>query len=197
MDRVQLAIFPTCRGTLELGAGRMGSEAQPAVFPGAQSNDCPFRLALRDVNVDTWDVYAGGNADLTFRKSTIDELNAGGDSKIVVQDSEVYADWMAVTDNAHLTAERSTVGALRLATVRPDLATSQIRLVGKSHTIFRQVRFDCGIVAKDDAQVQIEQSSVPPKYIQKSGNAVVQSDVPLVGPNPESEFLDARTSYHF
>ena len=60
MDRVQLAIFPTCHGTLELGTGRKGTDVQPAVFPDAQSSDCPFRLTLRDVNVDTWDVYAGG-----------------------------------------------------------------------------------------------------------------------------------------
>ncbi len=184
MDRVQLAIFPACRGTLQLGSGHMGSGAQPVVFPEAQSSNCPFRISLRDVNVDTWDIYAGGQADLTFRKSTIDELNAGGDAKIRVEDSEVYSDWMAVGDNAQVTIERSTVGALRLATVRPDLSTSQIRLGGKSHTFFRQVRFDCGIVAKDDAHVEIEKFTVAPQYVRKSGNAFVLSDVPLLGSNP-------------
>ena len=135
------------------------------------------------MNVDTWDVYASGHADLAFTNSKIDELNANGDAKIVVEDSEVYGDWMAAGDNAELIVKRSTVGALRLATSRPDLATSQVRLGGKSHTIFRQVRFDCGIVATGEARVEIEQSTVPPKYVRKSGNVSVQSDVPLTDSN--------------
>lgn len=184
MDRVQLAIFPSCRGTLHLASGRMGSSTQPVVFPRARSSDCPFRISLRDVNVDTWDVYAGGKADLTLRGSKIDELNASADAKIHVEDSEVYADWMAAWDNAQITVERSTVGALRLAGARPDLATSQIRLGGRSRTLFRQVRFDCGIVATDSARAEIAQSSVLPPYVQHSGNAVIQSDVPLMGSNP-------------
>jgi hypothetical protein len=184
MERVQLAIFPSCRGTLELRAGRMGTGAHPAVLPDGRSSDCPFRISLRDVNVDTWDVYAGGLAELTLRNSRIDELNANGDAKISVEDSEVYADWMSVGDNAQMTVKRSTVGALRLAGSRPDLATSQIRLGGRSHTTFRQVRFDCGIVAKDEARVEIEQPSVPPKYVQKSANTVVHADVSLPGSNP-------------
>src|ERR1700736_5156252 len=32
--------------------------------PGA--SNCPFRLRLNEVNADTWDVYAGAEADLTF-----------------------------------------------------------------------------------------------------------------------------------
>ncbi len=101
----------------------------------------------------------------------------------VYQPSVVYSDWMAAADRAELTVKHSTVGALRLAASRPDLATSQVRLGGKSHTIFQQVRFDCGIVATDQARVEIEQSSVPPKYVRKSGNAFVRSDAPLTSPN--------------
>src|SRR5580704_16134753 len=40
--------------------------------PGA--SNCPFRLRLNEVNADTWDVYAGAEADLTFPNSVIDEL---------------------------------------------------------------------------------------------------------------------------
>ena len=95
MDRVQLAISPECDGTLRLPKGRLGSAAQPAVFPDAKNSNCPFRLALNDVNVDTWDVYAAGHAHLTLEDSQIDELVANDHAAIEVRNSNVYADWLA------------------------------------------------------------------------------------------------------
>ena len=183
MDRVQLAIFPACRGKFQLITGRLGEQARPATFPAGQTSDCPFHISLADVNVDTWDVYASGHAELEFTKSKIDELTADGDAKVLVEDSEVYADWMAATNRAEVTVKRSTVGALRLADSRPDLATSQVRLSGKSHAVFQHVRFDCGIVASDQATVEIEQSSMAPKYIRKLGSAVVRSAAALTSPD--------------
>ena len=176
MDRVQLAIFPQCNATLRLTKGRLGSATQPAIFPDANNSDCPFRIRLDDVNVDTWDVYASGHATLTLQDSQIDELIAGGQAHIAVRNSTVYADWMAVSDDAAMTVENSTVGALRLAAERPDLATSQIRVSGKGHAGFLGVRFDCGIVTSDDASVAITHASAPPKYIRRSGNSVVHID---------------------
>jgi len=174
MDRVQLAISPECNGTLRLPKGRLGAADSPAVFPDAKYSTCPFRLALNDVNVDTWDVYAAGHARLTLEDSQIDELVANDHASIEVRNSNVYADWLAVAGEASVTVENSTVGALSLAAKRPDLATSQIRVSGRAHADFTRVRFDCGIVALDDASVSISHSVTPPKYTRHEGNSVIQ-----------------------
>jgi hypothetical protein len=176
MERVQLALSPDCEGTLRLLKGRLGSAAEPEVFPKPHASNCPFHIGLNDVNVDTWDVYAGGHAKLTLNDSQIDELIASGSADIKVVNSTVYADWLGVNDGAKMTIENSTVGALSLAGERPDLATSQIRVTGRGHAEFTKVRFDCGIVAEDDAVVSIAQVLRPPKYMRKSGHAVIRTD---------------------
>jgi hypothetical protein len=173
MDRVQLALSPDCEGTLHLPKGRLGSASEPAVFPEPHASNCPFRIALNDVNVDTWDVYAGGHAKLTLNDSQIDELIASGHANLTVRNSDVYADWLGVNDDASMTIENSTVGALRLAAERPDLATSQVRVTGRGRASFKKVRFDCGVVAEDDAVVSITQPVKPPKYVRTLGHAVI------------------------
>lgn len=174
MDRVQLALSPDCEGTLHLPKGRLGSASEPAVFPEPHASNCPFRITLNDVNVDTWDVYAGGHAKLTLNDSQIDELIASGHATLTVRNSDVYADWLGVNEDARMAVENSTVGALRLAGERPDLATSQVRVTGRGRASFKKVRFDCGVVAVDDAAVSITQAVRAPKYVQTSGHAVVQ-----------------------
>lgn len=176
MGRVQLAMFPQCRGTLQLPNGQVGSDAAPIEIPARGASDCPFRFTLNQVNVDTWDVYASGQADLTFERSRIDELTLNENAKIKVRDSEIFADWLGVAGNAELTVKDSTVGALRLAKERPDLATSQIRLSGHSRSAFSHVRFDCGIVAGDHATGEIDHAEVPPKYLRQTGSAVIHND---------------------
>lgn len=175
LDRVQLALFPRCNGTLTLPHGRIGSAATPVNFPDQRASDCPFQLQLKNVNVDTWDVYAGGKADLTFQDSLIDELVADGDAQIRVKNSDLYADWFVVGGRARVTVENSTVGALRLASQRPDLATSEIHVNGNGFARFSSVRFDCGVVAGDHATVEIERPSARPAYVRTSGNAKVHS----------------------
>jgi hypothetical protein len=172
MGRVQLAIFPRCTGKLRLPDGRLGSAA-PLMVPATGESTCPFHFALTDVNVDTWDVYAGGEADLLLTGSRIDELTANGNAKLDVRQSQIFADWLSLAGNAELKVEDSTVGALRLASSRPDLATSQIRVSGRSRAIFDRVRFDCGLVAADQAHVEIRQPLNRPQYIRKSGSAQV------------------------
>ena len=81
IGRAQLAIFPTCHGTVTLPHGLVGSAASPVVSSDSKASNCPFRLRLAEVNADTWDVYAGVGADLTFTNSVIDELNANGNAK--------------------------------------------------------------------------------------------------------------------
>jgi len=176
LDRVQLAISPQCDGTLQLKKGRLGSAAQPVVFPDPKHSNCPFHLALNDVNVDTWDVYAAGHAKLTFDDSQIDELVANDHAEITVRNSNVFADWLAIAGDAGVTIDNSTVGALTLAAQRPDLATSQIRVSGRGRAVFTRVRFDCGIVALDDAAVSITRSVTPPKYLRREGNAVIHAE---------------------
>ncbi len=173
MGRVQLAMFPQCKGTLRLPQGHVGSDQKPVVVPDSGASDCGFRFTLKDVNVDTWDVYAGGSADLTLRDSRIDELVANDHARIMVSDSVVYADWLAAAGDAQLNIEDSTVGALSLAKDRPDLATSQIRLSGRSRSVFSGVRFDCGIVAGDEASAEIKDTAAPPLYVRQTGKAVV------------------------
>src|SRR6185437_2131569 len=176
MDRVQLAIFPGCDGTLRLPKGRLGSAAEPAIFPDPNRSNCQFHIRLNNVNVDTWDVYAAGHAKLTLEGSEIDELTASEHASIMVRDSTVYADWLAISGDAKMTIESSTVGALRLVSQRPDLATTQVRVSGRGHAVFSGVRFDCGIVAEGDAFVAIHHAVTPPKYARRSGNAVIQID---------------------
>ena len=161
---------------MHLPNGQLGSDATPIEIPAGGASDCPFRFTLNHVNVDTWDVYASGKADLTFDRSRIDELVLNEDAKITVRNSELFADWLGVAGNAQLVVSDSTVGALRLAKERPDLATSQIRFSGHSRGVFSEVRFDCGIVAGDGTTVDIDHAVVPPKYIRRTGNAVVRSD---------------------
>jgi hypothetical protein len=176
IDRVQLAISPDCTGTLRLSTGRLGSASQPVVFPDTKSSDCSFRLALIGVNVDTWDVYAAGHAKLTLEDSQIDELVASDHAEIKVRNSNVYADWLAVAGDSSVTIENSIVGALSLAAQRPDLATSQVRVSGRGRASFTGVRFDCGIVALDDAFVSISRAVARPKYLRREGNAVIRAE---------------------
>jgi hypothetical protein len=173
VGRTQLAFFPRCAGKLQLRHGHLGTKEAPFIVPEGGDSDCPFRFTLDDVDVDTWDVYAGGDANLMFHDSVIDELNANDRANLVIRDSELYADWMAVAQQAQVRIENSTVGALRLAQQRPDLATSQIRLSGQSHSVFSHVRFDCGIVAGDSATAELLDLVVPPKYVRTTGKAVV------------------------
>jgi hypothetical protein len=176
MDRVQLALSPDCEGTLRLPKGRLGSASKPAIFPEPNASNCPFRITLNDVNVDTWDVYAGGRAKLTLNDSQIDELVASDHANLTVLKSNVYADWLGVNDDATMMIEASTVGALRLAASRPDLATSQVRVTGRGRATFNEVRFDCGVVAKDDSVVSITRPIQPPKYANTSGRAVIRRE---------------------
>jgi hypothetical protein len=81
IGRAQLAIAPECQGTLSLPHGHLGSESAAVVIPGPGASNCPFRFRLIDVNVDTWDVYAGGKADLKLTGSVIDELTADHKAK--------------------------------------------------------------------------------------------------------------------
>jgi hypothetical protein len=176
IDRVQLAIAPDCEGTLHLPRGRLGSASAPAVFPDPAKSNCPFHISLNDVNVDTWDVYAAGQARLTLEDSQIDELVANGHAAINVRHSDVYADWLAVAGDASIHVENSTVGALRLAGERPDLATSQIRVSGRGVATFTGVHFDCGIVAEDEGQVSITHAVAPPKYMRHESRSVIRVD---------------------
>jgi len=179
IGRTQLAIFPTCHGSLNLPHGNVGSETSALVIPDPKKSDCPFRFRLSAVNVDTWDVYAGEGADLTFSDGVIDELTANGHAKLTVRNSEVYADWLSVTGSASLKVEHSTVGAQRLADERPDLATSQVRLGGHSQASFDRVKFDCGVVAAGDSSLVIRDSAVPPRYIRQTEQARVRTEPPL------------------
>jgi hypothetical protein len=176
MGRVQLALSPDCKGTLRLPKGRLGSSGEPAIFPAPSTSNCPFHIALNDVNVDTWDVYAGGHSQLTLEDSEIDELIASDHANITVRNSNVFADWLGVAGDATVTIADSTVGALRLAARRPDLATSQIRVSGRTHTVFSRVRFDCGLLAEDEATVSISHSLQPPAYTRQSGHAVIWTE---------------------
>ena len=176
IGRAQLAIFPDCKGTLNLPHGIVGSAKAPVLVPEQSTSNCPFHIRLNDVNADTWDVYARGHADVTFTKSVIDELTADGQAKITVRDSEVYADWLSFGADSILRVENSTVGALRLAAQRPDLATSQVRLNGRSQATFDHVKFDCGIVATDNSTLAIHNSLTPPNYIRRGEHAVVHTD---------------------
>ncbi len=176
IGRAQLAIMPACKGTLKLPHGMVGSTTAPVIVPEPGASNCPFRLQLREVNADTWDVYAGGNADLTFNDSVIDELTGDGHAKLTVRDSEVYADWLSLAGEAQLQVDNSTVGALRLAEQRPDLATSEVRLGGHSRAIFHHVKFDCGVVATGDSSIVIRSSVTSPKYIHKSDRATAETE---------------------
>jgi hypothetical protein len=128
------------------------------------------------VNADTWDVYVGGEADLTFTNSVIDELTANGHARVTVRDSDIYSDWLSLDGEAQLQVDHSTVGAQRLATRRPDLATSQVRMNGHSHATFDHVTFDCGVVATGNSTTVIRDSVTPPKYIRRSDPATVKTD---------------------
>jgi hypothetical protein len=176
IDRVQLAISPQCDGALRLRKDRLGSASAPAIIPDTKSSNCPFRISLNDVNVDTWDVYASGHSKLSFEDSQIDELIVSDYASISVHHSNVFADWLGVSADASVAIEDSTVGALSLASQRHDLATSQIRISGHGRASFSKVRFDCGIVASDNASVTITQSVTPPKYTRHSGNAIIKTD---------------------
>jgi hypothetical protein len=176
IGRAQLAIAPACKGTLKLPHGAVGSTKTPVTVPEPGASNCPFRLQLSEVNVDTWDVYAGGAADLTFTDSVIDELTADGQAKVAVRDSDIYADWLSLAGEAELQVDHSTVGALRLAEQRPDLATSEVRVNSHSHAIFDHVKFDCGVVATGDSSIVIRDSVTSPKYIRRSDRANVKTE---------------------
>jgi hypothetical protein len=189
IGRAQLAIAPLCHGTLNLPHGLVGSAKMPAIIPQPGASDCPFRLRLSEVNADTWDVYAGGDADLTFTNTVIDELTADGHAKLTVRDSDIYADWLSLGGEAQLQVEHSRVGAQRLAALRPDLATTQVRANGHSHASFDHVSFDCGVVAAGDSTTLIRDSVTPPQYIRRSDRATVKTDPQLpvadLGKGPE------------
>lgn len=187
IGRAQLAIFPTCKGRLDLPHGVIGSADSPVVIPGANASDCPFRLRLSDVNADTWDVYSGGDADLNLDHSTIDELTADGHAQVSVRDSEIYADWLSIGGLARMTVERSTVGAQRLAAQRPDLATSEVRVGGHAEATFDRVKFDCGIVAAGDSKVAVRNAVTPPKYVRQVDRASVTTEPPIPVQKPGKE----------
>jgi hypothetical protein len=187
IGRAQLAIFPNCHGTLTLPRGKIGSATSPGIIPDANASDCPFRFRMIDVNADTWDVYAKGNADLTFTKSVIDELTADGTAKVAVRDSDVYADWLSWAGHAKLSIYNSTVGAQRLASQRPDLATSQVRLGGHSEATFDRVKFDCGIVAGGNSSLVIRDPLISPKYIRQMDAASVRTEPTLPVDKSEKE----------
>lgn len=173
IGRAQLAIMPACKGSLKLPHGLVGTWKAPLIVPEPGASNCPFRLQLSEVNADTWDVYAGGDADLTFTNSVIDELTGNGHAKLVVRDSDIYADWLSLGGDADLKVDHSTVGALRLVAERPDLATSEVRLAGHSQAIFDHTRFDCGVVAADNSTTVIRDSVTSPKYVHRSHQATV------------------------
>jgi hypothetical protein len=133
-------------------------------------------LQLSQVNADTWDVYAGGDADLTFTNSVIDELTGNGHAKLTVRNSDIYADWLSLGGDAELQVDHSTVGALRLAPQRPDLATSEVRVSGRSRAIFDHVKFDCGLVAVDNSTTVMRNSVISPKYIHRTAGATVSNE---------------------
>lgn len=174
IGRAQLAIMPACKGMLKLPHGVIGSTITPVTVPEPGASNCPFRLQLGEVNADTWDVYARGNADLTFANSVIDELTAEEQAKLAVRDSEVYADWLSLAGEAQLQVDHSTVGALRLAKERPDLATSEVRIGGHSHAVFDHVNFDCGVVGLGNSSTVIRDSVTSPKYIRQDDRATVK-----------------------
>jgi hypothetical protein len=179
IGRAQLAIAPACRGTIRLPHGLVGSVKAPVTVPEPGASDCPFRLRLSEVNADTWDVYAGGYADLTFTNSVIDELTANGHAKLTVRDSDIYADWMSLDGEAQLAVSHSSVGAQRLAAQRPDLITSQARMGGHSHATFDHVTFDCDVLATGNSTAVIRDSVTAPKHIRRSDDAIVQTDPKL------------------
>lgn len=176
IGRAQLAVMPACKGTLKLPHGLVGTAKTPVIVPEPGASNCPFRLQLSAVNADTWDVYAGGDADLTFTNSVIDELTGNGHAKLTVHNSEIYADWLSLGGDAELQVDHSTVGALRLTPQRPDLATSEVRLAGRSRAIFDHVKFDCGLVAVDNSTTVMRNSVISPKYIRRTGGATVSNE---------------------
>ena len=179
IGRAQLSVAPDCHGKLTLPHGIVGSAASPVVVPAPGASDCPFRFHLNAVNADTWDVYAAGTADLEFTNSVIDELTANGHAKLSVRDSEIYADWLSLGGDAQLQVDHSTVGAERLVKQRPDLATSQVRIGGRSRATFDHVKFDCGVVASDDANLVIRDPVISPNYIRQSDRATVKTEPSL------------------
>lgn len=179
IGRAQLAIAPDCHGKLTLPHGMVGSATSPVVVPAPGASDCPFRFHLNAVNADTWDVYAGGSANLEFTNSVIDEVTANGHAKLSVRDSEIYADWLSLGGDAQLQVEHSTVGAERLVKQRPDLATSQVRIGGRSRATFDHVKFDCGVVASGDANLVIRDPVRSPNYIRQSDRATVTTEPSL------------------
>ena len=176
IGRAQLAIMPACKGALKLPHGLVGTAKIPLTVPEPGASNCPFRLQLSQVNADTWDVYAGGDADLTFTNSVIDELTGNGHAKLTVRNSDIYADWLSLGGDAELQVDHSTVGALRLAPQRPDLATSEVRVSGRSRAIFDHVKFDCGLVAVDNSTTVMRNSVISPKYIHRTAGATVSNE---------------------
>jgi hypothetical protein len=179
IGRAQLAIAPACRGTLTLPHGRVGSAKAPVIVPEPGATNCPFRLRLTEVNADTWDVYAGGEADLTFTNSVIDELTGDGHATLTVGDSEILADWLSLAGYARLTVNHSTVGAQHMAAQRPDLATTQVRVNGHSQATFDHVKFDCGVIAAANSTVLIRHSVTSPTYIRRADQAIVKTEPQL------------------
>lgn len=187
IGRAQLAFFPACRGHLKLPHGMVGVGENPIIVPEPGASDCEFRFQMQNVNADTWDVYAGGEADLTFTDSVIDELTGNGHAQVSVKNSEVYADWLSLGGSAHLLVDHSTVGAQRLAAERPDLATSQVRAHGQSQATFDNVTFDCGVLAADDASITIRNPVKSPAYLRRAGRAKIETEPALPIENVNEE----------
>jgi hypothetical protein len=175
IGRAQLAIAPACQGIFKLPHGRVGSAKILVIVPEPDASNCPFRLRLNEVNADTWDVYAGAEADLTFTNSVIDELTANGHAKLTIHDSDVYPDWLFLAGDAQSQVDHSTIGAQRLAAQRPDLPTSQVRVHGHSNATFDHVIFDCGVVATGNSTTVIRDSVTSLKYIRRSEPVTVQT----------------------
>jgi hypothetical protein len=166
VERTQIAfMLEGGSGTYRLPRGRLGTAAAPyrVPSPGDGVAGGPG-VTLIDTGVDTWDAYISGGPGTRYRfvESVIDELIVRGSAEVQVERSLLYADWLKLQDDAVLEVNDSTVGALSLAPERPDLATSQVALDGRARGHFHRVRFDCGILAREDSVVTLEEAVAPP-----------------------------------
>jgi hypothetical protein len=130
-------------------------------------------VALVDLGVDTWDAYLSGGpgSHYSFVDSMIDEMAVSGQVHAEVDRSVLYADWLALRDEAARWVRDSTIGALSLVGERADLATSQVKVDGTAQAHFQRVRFDCGMLARGSSRVTVEDSLVPPTYATATDHA--------------------------
>jgi hypothetical protein len=177
VERAQIAlVLGDGRGAYRLPRGLLGTPDAPYVVPdqGAAATGGP-RVRLVEVGVDTWDVYLSGGPGTrySFQDSRIDEMVVGGQAQAEVAGSLLYADWLVVRDDARLWVRDSTVGALDLAEaeLRPDLATSQVKVDGTARARFERVRFDCDIHAAGTSTVELVQTRAEPRSLATSEGA--------------------------